>query len=361
MTISTKTSEQFENWLKGRIRTSRTPLFASFETTWRCNFRCGHCYLQGSRPRGPELDEAGALQVLDALAEEGCLSLLLTGGEPLTRPDIAVIVRHAVRRGFLVTLFTNGSLIDKRLADSLARFPPRHVEISLYGADEDTYRIVTGTAGSFHRVLAGLDLLLERGLEVKLKAVLLGELIDHVEMMQRLAAERGIELILDSRVDPALTQDRVPTRHRSDPERAMRLELSDATRRSRLRAYDEQCLSRGSVQVWEGCGAGHWALHMDPTGRIMPCVMLRTPAIDVFARGLHRAWLDLGSARRPAFEPQAVCYRCEVQHLCGFCPAISELEQSPGQQQVEYYCQLARARAAVLREDSSSAGGGALG
>ena len=117
------------------------------------------------------------MRCLDEMADSGCVGLALTGGEPLIRDDFREILAHAVGKGFVVSVLTNASLVDARLADFMAAHPPRSVEVSLYGGSAEAYRSVTGSAQSFERTISGIDQLLARGLEVKLKAVLLQPLL----------------------------------------------------------------------------------------------------------------------------------------------------------------------------------------
>ena len=79
------------------------------------------------------MNTARVLSVIDEITEAGCLSLLITGGEPLLRHDFSEIYRHAKKSGLLVTVFTNGTLITPAVIELFADLPPQIVEISLYG------------------------------------------------------------------------------------------------------------------------------------------------------------------------------------------------------------------------------------
>ena len=126
-------SAHFARRLRAKDRDGpRSAFTASMDWTRRCNLRCRHCFVRDTA--GAELDTAGVRRVLDALADGGVLFLVVTGGEPLLRPDFRTLFEHAKRRGFVLTLFTNGGLIDQPLADFLADMPPRRIEITLYGA-----------------------------------------------------------------------------------------------------------------------------------------------------------------------------------------------------------------------------------
>ncbi len=94
---------------------SRVPLSGSIEITFRCNLRCVHCYISDYSGDG-EMTTPEILRILDEIADAGCLWLLLTGGEVLSRTDFPEIYLHAKRRGFLLTVFSNGVLFDDRIA-----------------------------------------------------------------------------------------------------------------------------------------------------------------------------------------------------------------------------------------------------
>jgi len=324
-----------------KLGTGRVPLHGTFELTWRCNFACRHCYLQGCRPGPAELGTAQVLSLLDQVAQAGCLYLTLTGGEPLCRPDFEDILAHAVHLGFAVTVFTNGSRIDERTADFMAAHPPRRVEISLYGDGRESYAAVTGAGCNFDRALAGLDRLLARGVAVRLKALLLRPLVARADGMRALARERGLPLRLDPCVDPALDGGRGPCALRPDPDEAVQVELADPDARALLdRALhgEDRC---------GPCGAGHQAFHLDPAGRLMRCLMVRTPWYPAPELGFDDAWRRLGEAGRVVLGQAPACRACPDRNLCLMCSGLERLGEQPGPG--AHTCRVARARGAVLR------------
>ena len=99
----------------------RVPLQGTLETTYRCNLACAHCYVNqpagSAEERAREIPTERLLDLVDEFVQEGCLELLLTGGEVLVRADFPRVYLHALSRGLLVTIFTNGTLITDRIAD----------------------------------------------------------------------------------------------------------------------------------------------------------------------------------------------------------------------------------------------------
>ena len=136
---------------------------------------------------------ASWIEVTDA----GCLWLLLTGGEPLLRRDFLDIYTYAKRKGLILTLFTNGTLITPRIADYLAEWRPFNIEITLYGATQETYERVTGIPGSYARCRRGIDLLLERKLPLNLKTMVMTLNHHELDQMKSLAASLGVQFRFD--------------------------------------------------------------------------------------------------------------------------------------------------------------------
>jgi MoaA/NifB/PqqE/SkfB family radical SAM enzyme len=101
-----------------RVRERRIPVQGMIETTFRCNLSCAHCYVNkkasdvAAQARELSFERLSAL--IDEIVDAGCLSLVLTGGEPLIRPDFPALYVHAIQRGLMVTVFTNGTLIIVR-------------------------------------------------------------------------------------------------------------------------------------------------------------------------------------------------------------------------------------------------------
>lgn len=332
----------FQEGLEDKLRGLRVPFSGTFELTLGCNFRCPHCYLQGLVPAGAELGLGRIQSLLDEMAEAGCLGLTLTGGEPLLREDFAPIWRAAHRRGFVLSLFTNGSLVSEAIADLLAGHPPRLVEVSLYGAGPHSYARLTGRAEHFQASLDGLDRLLARGLSVVLKAVLLSPLAHEADGLLALAARRGLGIRFDPAVDPRLDGDPTPIGLRMDARQAVALELGD----SGLRAERALRLEDWVAQDF-ACGAGRRAFHLDPAGDLMACMLVRKPRLSVARAPFAQAWRQLGETPPVAFRSASPCAGCGLHPVCSFCPGLEQSVERAGQD-CSFYCQVARERARVL-------------
>jgi len=138
----------------------------------RCNLNCIHCYSLSADVDFPgELSTEEVFRVMDDLRAFGVPVLILSGGEPLLRPDIFTVSARAKELGFYLGLSTNGALIDARMADRIAAVGYDYVGVSLdgIGAVHDRFR---RQKGAFDRSLAGIRLLRARGIKVGLRFTL---------------------------------------------------------------------------------------------------------------------------------------------------------------------------------------------
>ena len=153
----------FSSRVHNRSVARRVPVNGTIEVTRRCPLRCLHCYNNlpvGDREaRSNELTYEEHCRILDEISEAGCLWLLYTGGEIFARDDFLEIYTYAKKKGLIITLFTNGTLIDEHVADTLAEWRPFSIEISIYGRTKETFERITGVPGSYERCMRGIHLL----------------------------------------------------------------------------------------------------------------------------------------------------------------------------------------------------------
>ncbi|MDZ3836419.1 MAG: heme d1 biosynthesis radical SAM protein NirJ [Rhodospirillales bacterium] len=159
----------------------------------RCNLRCKHCYSISADTDFPgELSTDEVFAVMDDLRAFRVPVLILSGGEPLLRPDIFEISARAKALGFYVGLSTNGTPIDERLIDRIAEANYDYVGISLdgIGAVHDTFR---RQEGSFVRSLNAVRLCRESGIKVGLRFTLTLDNAMHLPALLRLADDEGVD------------------------------------------------------------------------------------------------------------------------------------------------------------------------
>jgi MoaA/NifB/PqqE/SkfB family radical SAM enzyme len=233
--------------LVGRFRSGgrRIPLEATIETSFRCNLACVHCYV--NEPVGDfairdrEMPLARLKTLVDEMAEAGCLNLLLTGGEVLVRPDFPELYLYAIRKGLLVTVFTNGTLVTDRIAALFDEYRPLAVEITLYGMTRETYEKVTRVPGSFDKCIEGIERLVKLGVPLSLKTMALTWNQHEVGAMQAYAQGLGLPFIFDGLLNPRV--DCGANRNGELQLTAEQLVALDLQDEERMRDFKEFCAS----------------------------------------------------------------------------------------------------------------------
>lgn len=336
--------------LEAAALAARTPLHGSVELTWRCNFECIHCYQGGLRKTHRELSTAQWKKLLDEMADAGCLYLTITGGDPLLRADFAELYAHAHAKGFLINVFTNGALVTAAHAELFARLPPRCIEITLYGMSEETYARVAQRKG-FDKVMAAIDLLVEKKLPVVLKSVALRPIAGEIPAMRAFAKAKGLGFRFDASIAPRLNGDRSSQAEMLSPQEQVELELEQSGAPRLL----QTCT--GGVPASDEllrCGATKVAFNVDPSGGVSGCVLLRQPMASSVA-GFANAWDALAPfSKSLASKESGSCGGCGNRSVCGRCPATSLLEGGALEKPIPHHCELTQ-----LRIEQATAAGGA--
>jgi radical SAM protein with 4Fe4S-binding SPASM domain len=336
----------------------RVPLQVSIEVTRRCPLECLHCY--NNLPMGDleakqrELTKEEHFRVLDELVEMGCFWILYTGGEIFARKDFLEIYTYAKQKGFLITLFTNGTIINEQIADYLKEWPPFAIEITLYGRTRETYEALTAIPGSYDRCLRGIKLLKERGLPLKLKTVATSINKHEVMAMRRFAEdELGVEFKMDGQINPRIDCSQSPLAVRLTPEEVVALDMAAPRGKSeylRLAKHDlENPPNLSRIDTIYHCGGGMTGFALNAYGEMGICVISQQETFSVRAGGTRQVWenalLGLRSRKRTQLTK---CVQCRIQSLCAMCPANGEMETGNRETPVEFLCHVAHLRAAAI-------------
>ncbi|MBI4507171.1 MAG: radical SAM protein [Chloroflexi bacterium] len=332
----------------------RIPIDGSLELTHRCNFNCVHCYVNlpagDGAARRSELTFDEVCHLLDDMAAAGTLWLLITGGEVLLRRDFADIYRYAKHRGFIITIFTNGAMITERIADLFAELPPFRVEITLYGGTKATFDAVTRTPGAWEKTLRGIDLLVTRGVPLKLKAMVMKPNAHELPLMRRIAAGLGLEFSYDLEIQPRIDGSKAPCALRLSPTEIVAVELADGKRGDEWVEF--LATERGAADERPGddlflCGAGLTSFNVDPGGHLTMCLLHRKPGFDLRRGSFREGWDDFLYRVRHRKRSQAA-HVCDGGHTCNSCPGWSQLETGDEETPVDYACEVAHARGAAF-------------
>jgi len=353
--------------LWNKIKEKRIPLSFDLEITARCNNNCHHCYIclptGDSQAKMKEL----SLDEIRLLAGEavslGAIWCLITGGEPLLRDDFFEIYLDLKKKGLLVSVFTNATLINEEHVKLFKKYPPRDIEVSVYGVTKATYEKVTRKPGSYKAFMHGLNLLLENGIKVRLKAMAIRSNFHELPLIAQFCRERTrdyfrFDPLLHLRLDRDQTRNERIKSERLTSQEIVALEKADL---ERFQALENNCdklikpeCSKHVCNHLFHCGAGIGSFVLGHDGNFRLCISLQQPdcVYDLRKGCVADAWQnfvprvrEMRAGNKKFLE---TCRACPIFNLCLWCPAHAYLEEGAMDAYVPYFCAVAHARAEAL-------------
>jgi radical SAM protein with 4Fe4S-binding SPASM domain len=361
---------EFALWEK--TQNKRVPFSFYVEVTARCNNDCRHCFINlpaGDREaQARELSVEAIGDIADQAVALGAVWCVITGGEPLLRPDFADLYMLLKRKGLLVSLFTNACLVTEEHVKLLKRYPPRDIEVTVYGASAQTYEQVSRRPGSYAAFVRGLDLLMQSDIKVRLKAMALRSNMHELAEMGRFCRERTRDYY---RFDPLLHLRYDGNPRRNVEIRAERLSASEIVAIEQADEERINALARGCHDLTElvsahhncdhlfHCGTGNSSFVVGYDGRLRPCASLWHPdcIYDLEKGSLADAWNrfipQVRDLRSADLEFLSKCRVCPLMNLCLWCPAHAYLESGRMDAWCEHFCDVAHARADAIRQQAN--------
>jgi len=366
-TVSSISLPEFFLWEKMRDR--RALISFDLEITARCNNNCRHCYINlpaGDRDaKEKELSFEALKKICDEAVSLGAIWCLITGGEPLLREDFFNIYLYLKRKGLLVSVFTNATLITKEHVKLFKKYPPRDIEVSVYGATEETYESITRKPGSYAAFIRGLNLLLTNEIELRLKAMALRSNVNEMQQIARFCRKKTkgsfrFDPFLHLRFDGNHIRNEEIKSERLLPETIVALERTDP---ERFQALEKQCDNLSTPEFYDtncnhlfhcGTGKGSFTLSYDGLFRLCSSLWYPDCVYDLKKDSLTAVWRNFVPQVRNMGSDRMIylkkCRTCPLINLCMWCPAHAYLETGEMDAPVDYFCRVAHARERSLRK-----------
>lgn len=240
--------------------------------------------------------------------------------------------------GMILTINTNGTLIDETWADFFAQHPPRRINITLYGTSKETYRDLCHYKDGFEKALRGIRLLRERNVDVKINGSLVRSNSTDVDSLVALARSLDAPINIDTYMYPARRERSAAFCEQSRllPEDAARgkVQFEKASLDSKTYLQMAQTIITRVSETPDTpepdfqrmhCQAGRTSFTINWQGKMRPCVMLSQPEINVFETGFDNAWKQLQcEIETITLNPR--CSSCSLRRICQTCAACAKLE-----------------------------------
>lgn len=325
-------------------RERRHPFTGGIEITPYCNFHCVHCYLS-DYAETKLLSTSELKLIMDKLYTKGVLFLYFTGGEILMRPDFVELYLYAKKKGFIMELLTNISLLDEEIADMFAEYPPANISISVYGASNETYKNVTGRDGMFDTVVQSLHSLHKRQLHMELKFIALNENISDFYAVKRIAESFSCFFSHTFELFPTLNGNLESISHMLPLEDIVDFErhyskTANVWACSILNLKDRTQMTAPLYM----CDIALTNFLVDSEGYLNPCNKLRTKRFNLLHCSFDEAWSAFAEYRDMKAPDNYPCPGCKLLGMCNPCVAENLLFTGNSTTPPEVNCKLTHLR-----------------
>jgi heme b synthase len=332
-------------------KTKRLPVLphalrmVAWEVTRSCNLACIHC--RASAKYGPyvgELTTDEGLRLLDAIAAFSKPVIILTGGEPLLRPDIFEIAAYGDSKGLRMVLATNGTLVTEQIAGDMLRAGIKRVSISIDGMNAEMHDTFRNVAGAFAGALTGIEAMKDAGMEFQINTTITKANLDQLPGIMDLAVRLGaaahhIFLLVptgrgkemsEQAISPDEYENTLNWFYEKSLNCSIQLKATCAPHYYRIlkqRKGKQLTRTTGAENalhsVTRGCLGGSSFCFISHTGQVQPCGYLEVDCGQIKEKSFRDIW-----NRSPIFEDlrdlnryKGKCGHCEFIKVCGGCRA----------------------------------------
>lgn len=318
------------------------PLSVFIELTNRCNFSCPFCYINNNDsadstlPRWDELKEE-----IDFLISKGMLYCILSGGECLLYPDFKELYLYLKKKGVLVTVFTNGYLLNERFFDLFEQYMPYKIEISIYGIDDVSYKLTTNTKYiDSNRLFDNILELKKRGIYVVCKTPVTSLTEQIYPSIMAWCDEKEVPFYLGYEMIETYSG------HSRSQFEASKVLINKLRKEDNEAFWNNESMMRMAFQdekkkIQFDCSAGRTEIHISADNKILPCMKAfkyKDWKFDISVEGIEKAYtsftLKLMEKKGAILHDCAGCEHHEVCQECFFTILAEQYEE--GNSRYEY-------------------------
>lgn len=345
------------------------PLTAAFELLPVCNLSCKMCYVRKSmaevREMGGIKDGKWWLTAAKAAEQYGLLFPLLTGGEPFLHPDFKEILAGMQDMGMQVSINSNGTMIDHKMAAWLGKHIPTRINITLYGASEESYEKLCGNGEAYGKVRNAVQWLKEYHVPVKFNTSITPYNVQDLEEIIRYAKSVESPVQVASYMFPPVRRDNtmIGKNDRLLPEEAGLARVKADFLQSEPEWFKgmahrfshfvplEKCTfsPQKKQQMRMSCRAGHCSFWLDWQGNMINCGMYGSAKLPLNGREFGEIWDELHEQTNNIRYAPA-CAVCPNQTLCHPCIAMVKNECGTIDGRPEYICRMNESAAKYYQE-----------
>jgi len=343
-----------QGYLEQRNTSPRLPLKGIIDLTYRCNNNCRHCWLR-IPPRSPEKIKELCFEeirrIIDDAKAMGCREWLISGGEPMLRPDFMQIFDYITSNCAFYSINTNGMLITPKIARIMKRKGAKMV--ALYGATKDMHDYITRSPGSFEATMRGFRYLKEAGVDFIVQLNPMKDnyhqfqgMVDLAESLSRHYRIGTPWLYLSASGNPEINKE--IARQRLAPKQVIELDKPDLSCDWTEKEGLSCCNRDKNGYLFASCIDVRRDFHIDPYGKMSFCCFIKDPLLryDLRKGSFKECWEEfipsLADKIEMTKEYRQNCGSCELRSDCRWCPVYAYLEHRRFDAKVPYLCAVAK-------------------
>lgn len=357
-------------YLYNKADRQRIPLGGTFELTPLCNMNCKMCYvrLESKQMKEQLLSSGQWIAIAEEAKKQGLLFLLLTGGEPFLREDFKELYLALHKMGFVLTINSNGTLITEKEVEWLKEAAPIRINITVYGASDDTYKRLCGNPKGYQQVMRAIHLLKDAGIEIKLNYTVTPYNAQDFCDIKKMAVQEGLFLQATTYLYPPLRKGHefVGKNVRFEPEEAAYytalshyyeygpeqflegIEKEHIIDSCSVEDVPEEVNENG-VRKHLRCRAGTSSFWVTWNGIMTPCGMMDQPVANIMEMGFQKAWDSIVRQTHQILMP-AKCTDCTMAKRCSTCAAMVLAETGSYEEAPEYRCRMIKSYPEACRK-----------
>ncbi len=312
------------------------PYIVSWNLTKRCNLLCPHCYIDSTVDSSNELSTEESVLLIDELSYlNHDLMLVLSGGEPMLRPDILEIVSYANEGGFITVMGSNGTLLDRHSIIALKDAGLKGIGISIDSVKREKHDGFRGLNGAWDASVDALRYAADAGIETQIDTTLTDtnaeEIEEFIEFAVALRA-KAINFFFLVCTGRAMRTDISTETYEKALKRIMHLYRTEKRVMVRVRCAPHiyKMIYESGSHLYKGsrgCLAGRQYMRIDPEGNITPCPYMDLSVGNIKERSLIDIWENSDKLNLLRLSNYAGrCGICGYREICGGCRARAFVE-----------------------------------
>ena len=344
---------QFEQNLFIKAEITKTPISGAIELLPLCNMDCKMCYIKLTKTQmekqGQILSADKFLDFAKQLREMGTLFILLTGGEPLLYPEFKKLYKELKKMGFVIVINTNATLIDENWAEFFSNDLPRRLNITLYGASDETYKALCNNPRGFTQVMNAVKLLKKNNIPVKFNITITPDNIHDYEKILQIAENLQIPVQLAHYMFPDCRCGLEKNSHenRFSPREAAEVFVKRSKTEKApyfedfANNYLNKIAPKDSPEPLPafGCRSSVCGFWINWKGELSPCGIINKPSISIVDNTVDAAWKYL-QIEIPKLKKSSKCSNCDKYNVCRPCAAMAYAETGKFDKTPKYLCEM---------------------